>query len=818
MAMRAAPNCLANGNRDKVPNKLTMPICRPHWIAHLLAAGVAILALWLAAAPVAFGQTTPTSAQFAAWDATANRAKDLIERGDTSRWALEQLREQLAEQRLEAFELSQRVSLQVRTLEAQLSALGPPPSEPDGEPEDIAARRAELNAAIGEARTPTLKASEAFERASLLISEVDAVLRGMRTADLLTQYPSPLSLDRWPAMIGGIAVWGHKIFTEAPSSVASNVGRLALFGALMVAALVLTRTIQRLALRKLNAALADGMGPLVALFAINVVRLVLPALAATAVVLAWREAGPALPGLGFLAPLAPDIAIDLVLAYWLGHVVFSPHHADYRLIALDEHAAKEGYLIALAIGIVSAVEIVISAIDRYSALSAGSVSLLALPLIMVASALFWRLAFNLTLGSAKPAVTESEPTATAADPAAGANFLGLLGLAIRLGSIVIVAALLFGYTRLSLEVFDATVETIAVLALALVLFHGVMLALSELLKKDQEAEAEQQPTLLPILLVMVLTVGIVPILAVIWGAQIDDIAEAWRALADGVEVGGVRLSIDGVLILIVVFAGGLVATRFVQRSLRADVLPRTRMDLGAQNALVTGVGYAGVTLATVIALSSAGVNLSSLAIVAGALSIGIGFGLQTIVANFVSGIILLIERPIKQGDWIEVMGYSGHVRKVSVRSTRIETFDKQDVIIPNADLISGTVTNLTLTNKMGRAIIPVGVAYGTEVQRVREILLEAAQEHRAILRHPAPLALFIRLGDSALEFELRCYLRDVNDRMSVMSELLTTIYEALRAENIEIPFPQRDLHVRTLPPEVAPQATAGDTEAADRLA
>ncbi|MBX3576952.1 MAG: mechanosensitive ion channel family protein [Rhizobiaceae bacterium] len=290
--------------------------------------------------------------------------------------------------------------------------------------------------------------------------------------------------------------------------------------------------------------------------------------------------------------------------------------------------------------------------------------------------------------------------------------------------------------------------------------------------------------------VLVLAIG-VPLILLQWGFQRADITAWAYDLASEISIGSVSFSLIGVLTGVLVFVIGYFLTRWFQGWLDGSVMARGRVDTGVRNSIRTVVGYAGLAVAALIGVSAAGVDLSNLALIAGGLSLGIGFGLQNVVQNFVSGLILLAERPFKAGDWIVAGSVSGTVRKISVRATEIETFQRQTVILPNSELINAAVGNWTHRNRLGRVDIRVNVAYGSDVRRAHAVLLEIANNHPMVLKNPEPFVLFSNFGTAALEFEVRVFLADIFNGNVVQNDFRFAIMEAFAREGIDIPSTPR---------------------------
>ena len=269
-----------------------------------------------------------------------------------------------------------------------------------------------------------------------------------------------------------------------------------------------------------------------------------------------------------------------------------------------------------------------------------------------------------------------------------------------------------------------------------------------------------------------------------WEVSTADLFDTVRNIPFGFKIGEIRVSFQAILAAILVLVLLLVLMRIIQRWLERELLPRTGLEPSLQLSIVTIFGYVGAITAIALALSGLGFDLQKIALIAGALSVGIGFGLQSIVSNFVSGLILLAERPIRVGDSIVVKGEEGWVRRVRVRATEIETFDRASVIIPNSEFITGVVKNWTRANRLGRIVVKVGVSYETDPDRVRDILTDIANAHPQVVQTPPPAAYLVAFGETQLEFELRCVVAEVEKGLSVRSELHYAIIQKFREAGI----------------------------------
>ncbi len=267
-----------------------------------------------------------------------------------------------------------------------------------------------------------------------------------------------------------------------------------------------------------------------------------------------------------------------------------------------------------------------------------------------------------------------------------------------------------------------------------------------------------------------------------------------------VQFGSTAITLGAALQASLILLATYLVTRAALKGL--ERAQRNRPNFAKSHQFVLGriLVYTFGTLGVLISLASLGLDFDRLTLIASALSVGIGFGLQNTINNFISGVILIFERSVRIGDWVVVDQTEGVVIKINLRSTQIQTWDEADVIVPNADMISSKITNWTLEKPSGRLILNVDVAYGSDTALVRKLLLATATSHPAVIRDgsvPEPMVMFLGFGDNALHMELRCFIKDIMEKFVVMSDLYFAIDETLRNNAIEIPFPQRDVHVKS---------------------
>ncbi|MCZ4266617.1 mechanosensitive ion channel family protein [Rhodobacteraceae bacterium R_SAG6] len=743
-----------------------------------------------------------------AWQRTADRAERVLDARRASNGALEALRVELTEYRQQFLDAGNQNADRLKTLRAQIDALGPAPDDSGSEPENIAKLRQELQSQLATLSAPQVLADLGYSRAQGLITEIDKLIRERATRTLLERVPMPLNPENWPAALADTAkvlgAFWHETagLLSNPATRESIRSRLPVILLLTAGALLLLGRGRHWA-RRAGSYLRElgWRGTGVWRFIVSLLQVLLPYVGTVLLVRAIDLSGVLGVRGTLLLDDVPLWSLILFASHWLGERLYV-YEITNELIPFEPRFQRQVRVILVSLALVLVMQLMLDRLDTIENFADGTYAVLSWPLILLASLLLVR------LNRIRVRQRRQEERDNGSDDDEGAIAAGASRAMSLLRRVVFVLALIapvlgaLGYINAAIAIVYPVILTLALVTTLMILQRFLSDIYGWVTRNSQGAE----DSLFAVMTGFVLALVSLPFFALIWGARTSDLTELWSRFLEGFDIGDTKISPTIFLTFVVIFAGGYVLTRLLQGSLRSSLLPKTKIDPGGQNAIVSGVGYIGIFLSALIAVSTAGLDLSSLAIVAGALSVGIGFGLQTIVSNFVSGIILLIERPVSKGDWIEVGGLMGYVRDISVRSTRIETFDRTDVIVPNSDLISGTVTNYTRGNTVGRVIVPVGVAYGTNPRKVEEILSEVAKSHPMVLMNPPPSVVFQGFGADSLDFEIRAILRDVNWVLSVKSDMNYEIAKRFDEEGIEIPFAQRDIWIRN--PEALQSGTS----------
>ncbi len=759
--------------------------------------------------PHALGQNELSLSPISEWTVHLNSIGGQLEDPTLTSEALLQLRNDLETIRREARAWVAAQAPKIEAARADLEALGPPPVA-DGEPEgaDRAALRAELAARLAAIAQPVSEAELLMGRTSRAVAQIADIRRKRFTERLLSRSQSPISAITLKGAAQELASISDLIARSATAYVQSPQFRESLRGsavtllAAAVFALILVWPLKSFLLRRYgrypSAAPPGFMRALRAAFVVGASRTFLPASAAALIFLALATSdllsGPG-TAIG-LAVLAGFVLFTSTVG--LTRAFLSPQQPDWRVVPVSTNLAVGLIGIVSGLAVVFAVDVVISVvITTYDARLvvteftdyAVTVAVTLLLLLLLLRHSIWM-----------PDSASEKPQWRS------------LRVLTAIGLLLVPALGAFGYVALARLVVTQIVVTGGLIFLILALrrlgrevvawtIASEMAAgewLRTFLPKDDEGTSRLAFWLAVVFDLALIFLGVIAALFV-WGADGRDVGDwAYRAVF-GFKIGPITLSMVDLVVAIALFVGLFVATRFVQRMLTEKVLPQTQLDPGIRQSIGTATGYVGIVIAAAVGVSALGLDLSNLALVAGALSVGIGFGLQNVVNNFVSGLILLVERPVKVGDWVIVGGLEGHVRRINVRATEIQTFDRASVFVPNSQLISETVTNWTHGDKIGRVKIPVGVAYGSDTRLVGETLTRIAKAHLEVISFPKPAAVFMGFGDNSLNFELRCFLRDVNGIVEARSSLCFAIDDEFRTLGIKIPYPQRDVHMNPPP-------------------
>jgi small-conductance mechanosensitive channel len=789
---------------------------------------VFILALlFLTALPVispAGAQTAPAvaiefKAALAGWQAALEKAANRVARGALDETEYQTLRTELSGLLDQAHQATAAAVTEMAVNQQLAEALGAPPA--DGAPTEaaaVAAERQRLAKIIAELDGRGRQAELVATRADILMRTATDKRMRQFTDTLFKRGPLPLNPSTWTALPPQAAFLRDRVsqaFAATADDPAWADQGFELAAAFLVA-LGLAWPVRRWLLgrfgRRRDITHPTRRQRVVALAVEVVGRCLLTVLPTVALALALRQimAGDpkTLPLQALIAAAAGGAAFFLFFSGLAG-AILAPGRPAWRLSALDPASARSlvNRITLFAVGVGVAGGAVVLQRTMLSPPELQAVTGFATMLLATATLMFL-LPGKLWVPRPAGPASETGPDA-GPEPSAG-SWVQLR----HIGGVIALATLgasIAGFHNLSIYVGMLALATIAVAGLLLPLRGVARQGVAMVMERERGPVAELRRllvrsekgvqaadwcarVLIDLGLIALAALILLPLSGIDW-TELQGFVDTFMR---GVTVGGVRLAPADIIAAVLLFSVAVMVTRHVQRVLDVRVLQRLQIDRGVQNSIKTGVGYFGFMVALLVAIGALGLDLSNLALIAGALSVGIGFGLQNVVSNFAAGLILLVERPIKVGDWVVVGDMEGVVKRISVRATELQTFQRASVIIPNSELVSKAVVNWTFKDKFGRVDIKIGVKYGSDLKLVRETLLACATAHPRVATMPAPMVVFKDFGASSLDFELRCFIPDVDFFLSTASDLRFAIAEAFDRAGIAIPFNQQVMHIPQL--------------------
>ncbi len=783
----------------------------------------------LLAAPVLAQDDDPTpKQQLAQFDASlkdVERKRDSAEATET----LAMLSETASQVRRDAEALDKSLQPQLDQLTEQLAQLGTAPEGTTELPE-LAAQRRNLTRQRDALASSVAQAKSSAVRAGQLANDIEKQRTAQRTEELGQKVDSPLSPALW-----------RKVAKQLPVDIArvtplAAQGRDALVAALdkegwgtpllgLLAALVMMFPL-RLWLRALGRRFAaserapDGRLRRSGLAMwLLLVGTLLPGYAVVVFIASLNAIGSIAPRLQTVADGVQHASFAAAFIAALSACLLVPKRPSWRLLNLDDTAALKLRKYAWGAAALAWFSTVLVAIDRATRTSDvttvaldGVIALTYLGLIMAMLVTLSRLHRRQT-AEAEANLEAQADGVGAAVPVRRSSWLVLARVAGNLAVTAAIIATLLGYVNFAKFVNQQLIGGSIVVLAALLLFKFVDDLCTWLLNADSKvgqtillstglsvSRLEQAGVLLSAVLRTLVVLIALLALAAPFG-NIGSVVERMGALASGFPIGNITLKPARIAIALMVVIVGLAVVQLMQRWLTDTYLPKTELDLGARNSISMITRYVGIILVGLWALTAMGLDMKNLALLASALSVGIGFGLQAIIQNFVSGLILLAERPVKIGDWVKLGDQEGDIRRINVRSTEIQVGDKSTLIVPNSELITKTIRNMTMGNNQGRIQIQFAVPTSTDVAGLKQALLDAYGAHQAVLQQPAPSVFIDSIGGGQITFNSFAYVASPRQVYGTRSDLYFSLLQILAERDIPLSTPT-DIHlVRDTHPE-----------------